>query len=229
MKLTELAKRGKAEIVIDVLEGQKEGLADKIEGLARGKDVDVQILLGKVCQDFHTVRKHPGHLTLARYLIARGAKPEVTMVCEAARGGHLDLIDLLLEAGLGPSLFTAAALGQIDRVAQILTENPSAARERDVHGMTPLHYCAASVLWKQNEGLTATFEKVCARLIDAGADLNALGTYYGLSGVSPLMYCAWTGGHPGVATVLLDNGASMTPVAFFCSPWPLSTPRIRQL
>jgi ankyrin repeat protein len=203
MMLTEAAKMGEADIIIDAL--------------SHDHSVNVQLLLQKVYQDFHTIRKHNGHLDLAKHLLECGAAPELTMFCEAARGGHQKLIELLFEGGLKRNLFTAAAMGEIESVRQIIMTHSSVVRETDVQNLTPLHYCAASVLWKYNRSSEGNFAKACTCLIDAGADVNALGTSHGLSDISPLTYCAWTGGHPGVAKILLENEALMTPRAFLAA------------
>ena len=56
---------------------------------------NLQLPLKKVCQDYHSIKKHDGHLELVRYLLSAGAEPETELVCEAARGGHKSLIHVL--------------------------------------------------------------------------------------------------------------------------------------
>jgi hypothetical protein len=74
MKLIEDAKQGRSTSVIKAVQN--------------GSATNLQFLLQKVCQDYHSIKKHEGHLELVRYLLSMGAKPEKEMVCEAARGGH---------------------------------------------------------------------------------------------------------------------------------------------
>jgi ankyrin repeat protein len=41
--------------------------------------------------------------------------------------------------------------------------------------------------------------------------------YYGLAGITPLFYVAWTGGHPGIARELVGRGAEITQEIFFAA------------
>ena len=100
MKVTDAAKQGRTQTLI--------------EAVKSGDVTDLQILLRRVCQDYHTIKKHDGHLELVRFLLSVGAKAEVEMVCEAARGGHESLINALVTGGLPSDLFVAAALGDAE-------------------------------------------------------------------------------------------------------------------
>jgi hypothetical protein len=97
MRVTDAAKQGRSQSVIEAVEN--------------GSVTDLQLLLRKVCQDYHTIKKHDGHLELVRFLLSVGAKAEVEMVCEAARGGHEKLINALVDGGLPSDLFVAATFG----------------------------------------------------------------------------------------------------------------------
>ncbi|MCC9606751.1 ankyrin repeat domain-containing protein [Blastopirellula sp. JC732] len=199
LKLTDAAKQGKAQIVIDAIHS--------------GVAVDLQQLLRKVFQDFHTIRKGPGHQELAEYLLAAGAQPERELVYEAARGGHANLITLLLDRGLERDLFVAAALGETKEVELHL----SSIHECDSQGMTPLHYGCGSSVWRGSPDGQQRQAETTSRLLQGGADPNATSAYCGLVDVTPLFCVAWTGGHIEIANQLLTAGAKITPNVFFAA------------
>ncbi len=195
-------------------QGNKQAVTDAIES---GATVDLQFLLRKVYQDYHTIRKHSGHLELAKLLLSAGASPEKELLCEAARGGHAFLIQCLLESGLKADLFAAAAMGDTEKVRYYLSQSPACAREKDSFDMTPLHYCCASTLWKESQHLNSSFLATSLLLLESGADVSATGSYYGLSGVTPLFYVAWTGGNVEIASALLNHGAEITQNTFLAA------------
>ena len=203
MKLTEAAKKGRYTEVISAIDGEI--------------SADLDSLLQKVCQDYHTIKKGHGHLDLARALIDRGARPKREMICEAARGGHLELIELLCDCGLSSDLFTAAATGDVSRAKEMINSNSDCVAERDSSHMIPLHYCCASSTWRSSSSLERAFLDLLKLLLDAGSDVEARGEYFGLAEVTPLFYCAWTGGHPGIASELLNRGADVSPNTFFAA------------
>ena len=203
MKLTDAAKKGRTDAVVAALDDKE--------------STNLQILLRKVYQDFHTIKKSDDHFELARVLLSRGAKPEREMVCEAARGGHHALIELLQEEGLSADIFLAAATGNVELAKHLIAERPDCVADCDSSGMTALHYCCSSVIWKNSDELEIAFGETCSRLLDAGSDIHAEGEYYGLTGVTPLFYCAWTGGHPGIAEQILHCGSEVTPRIFLAA------------
>lgn len=203
MNLSDAAKHGIKQVVVDATNS--------------GAAIDLQLLLRKVYQDYHTIRKHTGHLELAEFLLSVGAKPERELVCEAARGGHASLIHCLLDNGLEADLFTFAALGETESVRHHLSQTPGCATQKDTFGMTPLHYCCASSLWRTTEQVKGSLLATALLLLESGADISAAGRYHGLSGVSPLFYVAWTGGHVDIATSLLNHGAEITQDIFFAA------------
>lgn len=154
---------------------------------------------------------------MVRYLLSAGAKPEKEMVCEAARGGHGLLILALIEGGLAVDLFVAAALGKAKAVQGYIHNAVSVVTETDSQGLTPLHYCCASSIWRSESNGGSQFLETSSTLLSAGASVHAPGKYHGLAGITPLFYVAWTGGHSGIAENLLEHGAEITQDVFFAA------------
>lgn len=117
MKLSDAAKLRKVYVVS--------------EAVRRGDETDLQLLLEKVCHDYHSVQKHQGHLELASYLVSAGATPEREMAFEASRGGHVSLIQTLIDGGLAQYLFVAAALGDTQAASNLIEKKATAVTETD--------------------------------------------------------------------------------------------------
>lgn len=203
MKVIDQAKQGQSKSVIEAVEN--------------GSVTNLQLLLQKVCQDYHSIKKHTGHLELVRYLLSAGARPEKEMACEAARGGHELLIRALIEGGLPVDIFVAASLGQAEAVRGHIDKAGSVVTETDSQGMTPLHYCGASSIWRNEPDRRNHFLETCSILLSAGANVHAEDVYRGLAGVTPLFCVAWTGGHPGITKELLERGAEITQNIFLAA------------
>src|SRR5262249_42316215 len=113
---------------------------------------------------------------------------------------HPDVCRVLVSRGAKVDIFTAAAIGDTVRVADMLNDDPnlinSRTQEGDVlgGGNTPLR--VAAVLGRT---------QVARMLIDRGADVQARG---GIAFATPLHAAAWYG-HPEVAQILLERGAQL--------------------
>jgi hypothetical protein len=202
MKVIDDAKLGRSKTVIQAIQN--------------GSVTNLQFLLKKVCQDYHSVTKHDGHLELIQFLLSAGAKPEREMVCELARGGHESFVQALMQGGLPVDIFVAAALGDAKAVQKHIDGSADVA-EADCQGMTPLHYCCASSIWRARTNGESQFLEASSILLSAGANVHATGSYHGLVGVTPLFYVAWTGGHSGIAGSLIQRGAAITQHIFFAA------------
>lgn len=101
------------------------------------------------------------------------------------------LLVLLPLAGCATSIFQAAESGDVDRVRDLVEEQPSLVDAMDARTLTALHYAAA-------EG----HADVVRALLERGADANNTA----LGGVTPLFVAA-AGGHAEVVALLLDSGA----------------------
>ena len=104
-----------------------------------------------------------------------------------------EIVSLLRARVRDLDVFEASALGDVDRLAELLRSRPAAVADRSADGFTPLH-------------LAAYFGKVDAvrALLAAGADANAVGT--GWMRGTPL-HSAVSARHRTIAGVLLQAGA----------------------
>jgi ankyrin repeat protein len=91
-------------------------------------------------------------------------------------------------------IFGAAALGESERITDLLHDDPTFARATRMDGKTPLHLAAQG-------GHQTAME----RLLAHGADPNARDA----AGRTPLHHAAHRG-HPEAARVLLEHGADVT-------------------
>ncbi len=89
-----------------------------------------------------------------------------------------EVAELLANKGATVDIFSAAALGNVDRVTKLLKTNPKLATERDRDGSTALH-------WAAREGRKAVAEVLLAK----GADVNVKGE----SSLTPVQLAAAEG------------------------------------
>jgi ankyrin repeat protein len=154
-----------------------------------------------------------GDAAAVRRFIAAGARPDWKWVCEAARGGHLDLAQSLLGEGAAPNLFTAVALGNLAAVEELLAGEPASARasvemEPGGRGVTPAHVACSADLRSLPDGAGAQVRVVRA-LRDRGADLSARARYRGMEGATPLFCACWSSGNLQLVRWLLEHGAAV--------------------
>lgn len=108
--------------------------------------------------------------------------------------GREDLARLLAGEGGPLDVFEAAALGDAERVRQLLAHDAGPVRARSADGFTPLH-------------LAAFFgrDEAARLLLDAGADPNAVAA--NRMKVTPL-HSAIAARHGSIALALIERGAS---------------------
>ncbi len=163
-------------------------------------------LLALAVMDFKSAPKKPGHVELVRYLIQQGAKPDFHLVCAATVGPHVDIMNALIESGAEQNVFTAAALGLVDRLRDLLSADPAlVSKTADCafeRGMTALHFACRSELGKLNptraDELLLCVELLLDRSSAPGAELDR--------GGSPLHLCASRGGNIRIAQLLIRHG-----------------------
>jgi uncharacterized protein len=117
----------------------------------------------------------------------------VSAILSSVYSGHPEIRDLLLSQGASLNLGEAAAVGRLDRVKEIVQENPALANSYSTDGF-PVVALAS---------FFGHFE-LARYLTERGADINAAATngtgYNALTG-------AIAGGHTEVVKWLLESGA----------------------
>jgi cytohesin len=118
---------------------------------------------------------------------ARGTWLQVTPLVWAAFKARPRIVELLVRRGAKIDRYSAAAIGKAAKAAQGV----------DTNSLTTLHYCAGSALSRPE------LVKIAARLVEAGADVNAKATKLSHN-VTPIKLA--THNRP-VAELLLEHGA----------------------
>jgi ankyrin repeat protein len=171
-----------------------------------------QYLLTLAVRDFKSAPKKPTHVELVKFLIQLGAKPHYHPVCAATVGPHIDIMNALIEAGAEQNIFTAAALGEVDRVRDLLSTDPAPGdKTTDIacdEGMTALHYACMSELGKVNQAYADPLFLCALLLLDRSsaprAEFDRRGSAHGFG--SPLNMCASGGGNVKIAQLLMRHG-----------------------
>jgi ankyrin repeat protein len=179
----------------------------------------------------------PQRVACLDWMLAHGADPELPGAWPAARAlviaalqGEWAYVDAIRKAGATINVFTAAALGDKQRVSAFLAKDRTLAKSANEGGaLTALHCAAGSQLGRTRER-TATGLVGCARLLlDAGADPNALATSWGQN-VS-VAYFAIRANQPALLRVLLDHGADALeafPTAVWIAQWDTADMLIKE-
>jgi uncharacterized protein len=96
-------------------------------------------------------------------LLASARDPQgVSAVMHAVYRGRKDIISILLAVHSGVDMFEAAALGQTQRVSELLSQSPSIVNDYSADGFTALHFAAyflqpavANILIEQHANVAA--------------------------------------------------------------------------
>ena len=123
----------------------------------------------------------------------------VSVLMKATYYGKRDVVDALLEHGLELDVFQAAALGQTQRVVDLIGKDPSLANAYSPDGFTPLGF---AVFFGQTETARA--------LLDAGAEVNAASRES--MKVTPLASAA-ASKQTEIARMLIAHGANVNATA----------------
>jgi len=130
-----------------------------------------------------------------RLLAARDPMGNTALVV-AVNSGHTELAALLLEAGVRPDFFEAAAIGDTKVVSRLLDRQPELLDSFSAEGFTALALAA-------HFGQLATM----SLLLERGANRNIVSRHP--IGVTPL-HAALFGGQVDAAILLIVNGADVT-------------------
>jgi ankyrin repeat protein len=180
-------------------------------------------LLALAVTDFKSAPKKPSHVKLVKFLIELGAKPDFHLVCAATIGPHIEIMNALIESRAEQNIFTAAALGEVDRVRDLLYTNPTLANKTTDCAfdkeMTALHYACRSELGKVNQEYAHRLF-VCAELLldrrsAPAAEFDCGGSPHGFG--SPLSMCASRGGNVKVAQLLIRHGWQPSSATFLAA------------
>lgn len=139
-----------------------------------------------------------GNPQVASLLISHGANIEAvglageTPLYMALWEGHPDVVSLLCSNKKDLDIHEASALGEPERVTELLEANPALVNHKGRQGRTPLH-----------DAVRLGQKDVVELLIDRGADMTATDGM----GWTPL-YNVLDTGHIDVASLLLARGAS---------------------
>jgi len=135
-------------------------------------------------------------------LIQMGARPDFHLVCAATVGPHVDIMNALIEAGAEQNIFTAAALGDVERLRDLLLRDSTlASRTTDYEllgewGMSALDYACRSELGKVSQAYAGQLVLVAELLLDQRpARVDRL--------IGPFVLCAARGGNIKIAQLLM--------------------------
>ncbi|HEU4768617.1 MAG TPA: ankyrin repeat domain-containing protein [Pyrinomonadaceae bacterium] len=123
----------------------------------------------------------------------------VSVLMKATYYGKRDVVDILLEYGFELDVFQAAALGQTQRIVDLVAKDPSLANAYSPDGFTPLGF---AVFFGQAETVRA--------LLASGAEVNAASRES--MRVTPLASAA-ASKQTEIARVLIAHGANVNAVA----------------
>lgn len=159
-------------------------------------------LLALAVTDFKSAPKKFSHVELVKILIQRGAKPDFHLVCAATVGPHVDFITALIEAGAEHNLFTAAALGDVNRLRDMLAKDSALAGKLSDEGLTALDYACRSELGKVNAARSEQLVQCVALLLNQESTPHSQLDH----GDTPLGFCANRGGNLKIAQLLIAHG-----------------------
>ena len=178
------------------------------------------------------VAARAGNTDVVELLIAKGAnvnakdKHGATALYIAALRAHPAIAELLIANGAKLDIFTASAVGNIERVTAFLRSDPALVNAKGPGDFTPLYFAAASgqnavtelliirgavINAKNHVGSTPlhaaagqNHSAIAELLIANGADVNAENDYK----MTPLLNAA-AKGYPGMAKLLIARGADI--------------------
>jgi uncharacterized protein len=128
-------------------------------------------------------------------LIKASTKNGTTPILLAVYADHPEIAESLLATGIEPNIFEAAATGRIERVRELLKQDPTLAKAYSPDGWTALH-----LNWGHLD--------IVELLLDSGADINAVSRNKFVA--TPLQGAA-VGQRLELARLLIARGAKLSP------------------
>ncbi len=109
---------------------------------------------------------------------------------------------LLIDRGATVDICSAATLGMVERVRELLRAAPSLAKTYDGDGMTALHWAV-----RQRRSVGDNAVTIARLLLDAGADVAAVNRQE--DGMHPIHHCGEWMATPDTADLLIERGADV--------------------
>jgi uncharacterized protein len=126
--------------------------------------------------------------------LARAVTPKgTTATLLAVYADHKEIAELLIASGVEPNIFEAAATGRVERVRELLKQQPELAHDYSSDGWTALHLNFGNL-------------EVVKLLLESGADINAVSKNKFVA--TPLQGAA-AAKRLDVARLLLTHGAKV--------------------
>ncbi len=124
-----------------------------------------------------TIPRTEAHVEVVRLLLERGADPQaratmaqVSALVVAAQAGDARFLPLLLARVPEPDLYTAAVLGDLERVRALLQQDPSLSAATDENGWSALRYCVQSRLGEADPAVARALDAIATLLVERGSD-----------------------------------------------------------
>ena len=176
----------------------------------------------RLCQHHKTIPKNAQHIDSLQLLLTSGADPKVAAgpldfepIAYAAMGANRIFVDLLLDHYENRSVFVDALQCDTDALAR--HETAEIERAVDSTGRTPLHYLAASGMWRENDACAANALGCAQFLVDQGVEADAIQPIPDGGEIFPataLWWCITWQEHHALAEFLLYRGADPNPSVF---------------
>jgi ankyrin repeat protein len=172
--------------------------------------------LHRAIEQKKTWPRGPQHLEIAKFLLDHGADVNapggprlVPPLAMAAIDGSREFVDLILSYKPRIDIFAAAVLCSPRLVGRLLKSKPALVSARDHEQRIPLHYCAASGLYRRGVTESDDARETARIMIDAGADVNAAQPVKEHGEIFPLrpLWYAVLSRNRRVARLLLECGA----------------------
>jgi ankyrin len=172
--------------------------------------------LHRAIESSEKVPRSGKHVQIVKILIEAGAKVDalatpamVNPVVLAAMHNEHRFLELLIENMPEPDLYTSVALGDQERVYNVVDDDSEMASKKDRKGREPILYCCLTQLHQSDEDTGKAIKNVAQSLLDEGASPDAQGSFSASKIPLPaLFYAVGHAKNLDVADLLLQSGAN---------------------